>query len=517
MRSPQSAINFPREHSAVRLDSRLTRQASFSCALLAICLSLLAAPLTEASARIHSFQGDQSMLEHIVISLWNRFARHDTSRAPDLPQLDLGFVVADEEVQGSRAGVPEERRAEHIAILGKTGQGKSFLLRHMTAQDIRARKGFVFFDLHGDIMPYLLRRIAHEEQRRNSDLSTRLILIEPGDREWSIGLNVLESQAGEDNYVQLAEFAQILKSRWHLDSFGARTEELLRNALLVLADNQLTLLDLGPLLSNAAFRTACLNQVRNTEVLNYFRTRFDPRSEAQQGVFRDAILNKISAFTTDVRFRHILGQQRSTFSLLDAMDRGYWVIVNLDKGRLGEQAATLGSLLLTKLKNALFQRQSRQLFTFFCDEIQNLVAYDSGLDTLLSEARKFGVSVVSANQFLDQYPPQMRSAVMAVGSHVFFQLSSPDADKIAGSLDGGKRLAESLRNLPKRHLIVKSGSDRYQEALVPTVNEPVIDYSNLYNRCRARWARRRVDVEAEIQRRYQQYNQRPVEVLRAWD
>src|SRR5262249_50050692 len=156
--------------------------------------------------------------------------------------------------------------------------------------------------------------------------------------------------------------------------------------------------------TSAAFRAACLRRVQNTEVASYFQTRFDTRSEAMQNVYRDAILNKVSGFTVDERFRHLLGQQRSTFSLLEAMDQGRWVIVNLDKGRLGEQAATLGSLLLAKLKNALFARKRRQLFTVFADEIQNLLAYDSGLDTLLSEARKFGISVVSANQFLEQYP-----------------------------------------------------------------------------------------------------------------
>jgi hypothetical protein len=199
------------------------------------------------------------------------------------------------------------------------------------------------------------------------------------------------------------------------------------------------------------------------------------------------------------------------------MDRGRWVILNLDKGRLGEQASTLGSLLLAKLKNALFARRRRHLFTLYCDEIQNLVAYDAGLDTLLSEARKFGISVVSANQFLDQYPPQMRAAVMAVGSHVFFQLSSPDADKIASALDGGKRLAETLKNLPKRHLIVKSGSRREQEALVPNVVAADLDATDLYNRCRARWARRRTEIESEIRQRQALANRRAEEVLNDWE
>jgi hypothetical protein len=390
-------------------------------------------------------------------------------------------------------------------------------LRNFSGQDVRNRRGFVFFDLHGDTMPFLLRLVAAEERRLGADLSEKLVIIEPADPEFSIGLNVLEAQEGQQSYLQLAEFAQILKARWNLDSFGARTEELLRNALHVLADNSLTLLELSPLLTSATFRATCLNHVQNTEVSAYFHTRFDPRSEAMQGVYRDAILNKVSGFTTDQRFRHILGQQHSTFSLLDSMDRGRWVILNLDKGRLGEQASTLGSLLLTKLKNALFARTGRKLFTLYCDEIQNLVAYDAGLDTLLSEARKYSISIVAVTQFLEKYPPQMRAAIMAVGTHIFFQLSSTDADKIASALDGGKRLGEILKNLPKRHMVVKSGSHRYQELLVPNVAQPDIDYADLYNRCRTRWARRRIDIESEIRQRHKQASRRTEEVLDDWE
>jgi len=458
-----------------------------------------------------------SILQQFVARVWNSFVSpEDRDREPSA-DIDFGSRVVDGEVQRLHTSISASKRTEHLAILGKTGQGKSFFLRHLSGQDVRRRGGFVFFDLHGDATPFLLRLVATEEQRTHTDLSGRLIVIEPADPEFSIGLNVVEPQAGQQNYVQLAEFAQILKARWHLDSFGARTEELLRNSLHVLADNNLTLLELSLLLTNAAFRAACLPRVENTEVVNYFQTRFDPRSEAAQGAYREAILNKVSGFTTDQRFRHILGQRRSTFSLLDAMDTGHWVILDLDKGRLGEQAATLGSLLLAKLKNALFARKRRQLYTLYCDEIQNLVAYDASLDTLLSEARKFGISVVSANQFLDQYPPQMRAAIMAVGTHIFFQLSAIDADKIASALDGGKRLAELLKNLPKRHMVVKSGAYRHQEVLVPNVAEPQADYTDLYNRCRARWARRRTDIEAEIRQRHQLARRRVGEVLDDWE
>jgi hypothetical protein len=457
------------------------------------------------------------MLERLFAAAWNRLAATNKAKPDPAPRLDFGQIVSDGEVQRARAYLPQSRRAEHVAILGKTGSGKSFFLRHLASQDIRAGRGFTFFDLHGDAMPFLLRLVAAEERRRRVDLSEKLIVIEPGDPEYSVGLNVLENTAGQQSYTQLSEFAQILKSRWNLESFGARTEELLRNSLHVLADSGLTLLEISPLLTNAAFRAGCLRRVQNAEVADYFRARFDTRSEAMQAVYRDAILNKVSGFVTDLRFRHILGQARSTFSLLQAMDRGQWVILNLDKGRLGEQAATLGSLLLTKLKNALFSRARREVFTLYCDEIQNLVAFDAGLDTLLSEARKFGISVVSANQFLEQYPAQMRAAIMAVGTHVFFQLSSADAEKMASALDGGKRLAEILKNLPKRRMVVKTGSQRPLEVHVPTVAEPQADAADLYRRCRARWARRRTDVEAEILQRRQSARRSAGEVLDGWD
>ena len=112
------------------------------------------------------------------------------------------------------------------------------------------------------------------------------------------------------------------------------------------------------------------------------------------------------------------------------MDRGRWVILNLDKGRLGEQASTLGSLLLTKLKNALFARRRRQLFTLYCDEIQNLVAYDAGLDTLLSEARKWGLALCLSHQFLSQLPQNLRQAVLGnVGTLIAFRVGADDADQ----------------------------------------------------------------------------------------
>jgi hypothetical protein len=458
-----------------------------------------------------------AFFEQLFAWIWNRMVAKPAH--PTNPySLSLGSLVMDGQTTSTKMVIPQLKRAEHMAILGRTGTGKSSLLLFLASQDIACGRGFLFFDLHGDGTPILLQFLAQQEQATGQDLSAKVIVIEPGDPEVSVGLNVLEPTAAQHSFVQIAEFAALLRQRWHLDSFGARTEELLRNSLLLLSENRLTLLELAPLLTDDAFRARCLRGAANSEARDYFAVRYNQASEGQQTMFRDAVLNKVSAFTADPHFRHILGQQRSTFSLIDGIDSGYCIILDLNKGRLGEHAATLGSLLLTKVKNALFARRRRRLFTLYCDELQNLVAFDSGLDTLLSEARKFAIGVISANQFLDQYPPQMRAAIMAIGTHILFQLSSGDADKMATALDGGKHLAEILKNLPQRNLIVKTGHYPYAHVVVPAFEPPRTDYRGLLGRCRSRWARRRSDVEREIRSRtHIDRNQENREALHGWE
>jgi len=435
-------------------------------------------------------------LENFIVSLWNRIAQR-RREARFEGGTDLGYLVSDGAVTKRHYMVSNQRRSMHIAVLGKTGSGKSFFLRHLAQQDIKAGRGFLYFDLHGDTTPFLLRIINLREREEHRHLDDKLILVEPADPIVSVGFNPLEH--GTD-FVRITEFAQVLRDRWHLDSFGARTDELLRNSLYALSDNGLTLVELAAFLTNAQFRTACMTRVTNPDVRQYFDSRFGSQSEAMQAAMREPILNKTSAFTADPHFRHIVGQP-STFSMQEALDEGCWVIVNLAKGRLGEQALTLGSLILTVLKNALFTREKRSLYTVYCDEIQNLVAYGSDIETMLSEARKFGVGVVSANQFLDQYPVEMRAAILSVGTHAFFQLSSSDATQIAQALDGGKSLGERLKNLYRRHAILKTGAERSLEIAVPTVREPQVDATDLLNRSRGRWGRARVVIERGIAKR----------------
>jgi hypothetical protein len=455
-----------------------------------------------------------NFLEHLLISFWNRLQGRRRSRAKESAGgTALGFLVVEEQVTNRRVGLSQTRRTMHLALLGKTGTGKSSLLKYLCLQDIEAGRGFVYFDLHGDATPFLLRAIAAQEWKQQEHLSDRVIVISPSDREMSVGLNPLD---GEPDFVALAEIAELLKMYWGLDRFGARTDELLRNALFVLAANGLTLLELAPLLTHQGFRASCLKRVPNPEVQQYFELRYNVVSEPMRATMREPILNKISAFTADPRFRHIVGQTQSTFSLREAMDQGYWVIVNLDKGKLGAHAVTLGGLLFTMLKNALFARERRSLYTIYADEMQNLIANATDVETMLSEARKFGVGVVSANQFLDQYPAPMRAAILSIGTHCFFQLSSADAATVSGMLDGGKSMTERLKNLPQRHFVMKSAADHSVEGCVPTIDESKSSYADLLNRSRALRARPRAEIEREIAKRHAALTRTTTEVLHDW-
>src|SRR6266700_16607 len=377
-----------------------------------------------------------SIFENLVANGWNRFVR--LFRRKLTGGLTLGQLVIDGRAGKRKYFLPHVKRAEHMVVLGKTGQGKSSLIFSLCLQDIQTRRGFVLFSFHEDLIPRILSAIAAEEQRTVADLSDRLILIEPGNPVCSVGLNPLAIHGEQQKFVSIAGIASILKERWGLTHFGPQTEEILRNSLHLLADNHLTLLELSPLLSDSGFRAKCLKQATNPEVKQYFESRFEPMSEAMKAVVRNPILNKVSEFCSDPHVRHIVGQAEPTFSFVEAMDEGRIILVDLHKGLLGKHSATLGSLVLAQIGSAIFRRRKRDIYSLYCDEIQNLLTSESEIDSLLAEARKFGVSIVTANQFLDQFPREMRAATQAVGTHIAFQLSSDDAQQLAQVLDGGK-------------------------------------------------------------------------------
>lgn len=455
-----------------------------------------------------------TLADRLVSRTWNLLAGLGRKRLKD--GLWLGFEIQDGRTTRKKVFLPHIRRAEHISITGKTGTGKSYFLRSQIVQDLERRNGIVLFDIHGDLTPFVLQAVAALEKKTGQDLSKRLIVVDPSDPDYSCGFNVLETRGEQNVYRLIAEFTHILQNRWGQE-FGPRTLELLSNALHVLSQNSLTLLELAALLTNASFRAQCLKRITNNEVRAYFESRFNPASEAMQQSMSSPVLNKLTGLTVDPKFRHLLGQAESTFSLQQVLERNLWLVIKLSKGDLGEQAMTFGSLLFAKLKNAIFARHTRSLLSIYADEVQNLLSSDLSLEVLLSECRKFNVSVVTANQYFGQLPSHVQAAMAAIGTHIYFQLSAGDANQVAKSLGSGKAIADVLQNLQHRAFVLKTGSQALRHVATPPIRPTQIDYSDLNERCRAEWCRSRADIEAGILKRQPTVKKTFAEVADAWE
>ncbi len=455
-------------------------------------------------------------LENLFVGIWNRLQkRQHGAWNGERASLNLGFQVVDGRVTRRPVSVSNTHRTMGSFSLGVPGSGKSSSMLYQASQDIDADRGFLFFDPHGDQTPRLLQRINARERRERRHLSHKVILIQPSDPTVSAALNPLKQEADDFvRFVCIAELSEILLLKCGLDHFTVRIEETLRNGLFALSANELTLLELPLLLTNQGFRRTCMRRVQNAEVRQYFETRYDQMSAAMQATIREPVLNKIGSFLSSPHFRHLLGQTHSTFSIRQALDDGSWILVDLPRGELGAHASTLGSLIFTTFRNALFARQKRSIFSCYMDELQNFIGSD--VETVVTQGRKFSTPIVSANQTLAQLPVDLRSALLSVGTQLFFRLSPSDAAEVAQALDGGKTLAERLKHLPQRHAIVKRGADRWVEIAVPHVSDPDVDYTDLLNRARYTHGRVRAHIERDIAKRQEGFAQGVDEVLHDW-
>lgn len=417
--------------------------------------------------------------------------------------------------------LPEDQRPMHLAVIGLSGVGKSYFLENLMRQDIEQGTGFVLFDVHGDLADNIVAFIAEHTARKPKDMN-RLILIEPFDETCSVGFNPLERTPHTSAYLQSQEMAKILRTRWETHTFGPRTEELLRNSLYVLSHRDLTLLELPLLLTDPEFRNDLLQQVHDPAVLDYWKARYNPFSEPLKAVIREPLLSRIATFLADPHIRDLVGQRKSTFSFHRAIAESLWVVVNLAKGRLGdENAAVLGSLLFTKLEldvmaQAQIPQHQRTLFAVYADELQNLAG--NNIATLIAEARKYGVSLTAGHQYWAQLPPDLRSAMLAVGSRVLFRLHYHDATQLAGEIDPREKpwATARLTQLPRGRAIFRSGPHQPVEFRVnphAPANPSAQQTFLLKQSSRSRHATARTLIERDIHGRRNQIDQRHITQL----
>ena len=347
-------------------------------------------------------------------------------------------------------GLPRFDRSRHMYIIGQTGVGKSGLLELMTISDIYSPYGFALIDPHGDYAQDTLARIPKE---RIKDV----VYFNPADIEFPIAFNPMEVQDRKLKTHTCSELIGVLTRMF--DSWGPRLEYILRYSILALLDYpDSTMLDITRILTDSQFRAKVIKHIEDPVVKNFWTVEFSSWNSKFASEAVAPVLNKVGAFTANPLVRNIIGQKKSSFNIRQIMDENKILIVNLSRGLVGEDnAALLGSLLVTKIQLAAMSRadvpaSQRTPFYLYVDEFQNF-ATDS-FATILSEARKYGLNLTVANQYIAQMLPQVKDAIFGnVGSIVAFRTSADDARTMQKYFEP-KFTEYDLVHMHNRHFVI---------------------------------------------------------------
>lgn len=327
--------------------------------------------------------------------------------------------------QRQRFGIKVADRSRHLYLIGQTGTGKSTLLLNMIAQDLKRGSGTAVIDPHGDLVERVLDLVP-------PDRIDDVVYFNPADQEYPIGFNVLDKSNGNLTHLIASGLIEVLRKIWN-DSWGPRLEYVLRNAVLALLQApESTLLGISRLLIDPVYRADVLRHVHDPVVRHFWEIEYELYPKVFRAETISPIQNKVGQFLSVAMMRNILGQTRTRFDLRDTMDSGKILLVNLAKGRLGEDnSSLLGSLLVTKLAQAAMSRAdappgNRPPFPVYIDEFQNFASESFG--SILSEMRKYGLQLILSHQYLAQMPESLRSAVFGnVGTIVSFRIGGEDA------------------------------------------------------------------------------------------
>lgn len=392
-------------------------------------------------------------------------------------------------------------RRQHAYVIGKTGTGKSTLLRNMMVQDIEAGYGLGFIDPHGDVAEELLDRIPPS---RVGDV----LYFNPADREYPIGFNILRALDADKNLVA-SGVVNAFKNVWG-DSWGPRLEYILYASVAALAyvENG-TLLGIQRMLADETYRKWVVRQVHDPIVRAFWNTEFARYDKRFLTEAIAPIQNKVGQLIMPSTMRHIVGQVRSRIDPRFIMDNRKILIANLAKGKLGQdKAALLGSLLVSSFQLAAMGRSnvpeaSREDWYLYVDEFQNF-ATDS-FTSILSEARKYRLCLTLAHQHTGQLRPEIRDAIFGnVGTLIGFRVSEKDARVLAGEY-GRRYSADAFAILANYHAyakILSSGeyTEPFEAVMCPPVEQVHLRSASIIRRSRNSYATARQTIENKIGR-----------------
>ncbi len=408
-------------------------------------------------------------------------------------------------------GIKVDDRRRHMYLIGKTGMGKSTVLENMIVDDIRAGHGVAVVDPHGDLAEKIIDYIPNH---RVNDV----VYFNPSDINFPVAFNVVEQVEPHLRHLVASGLIGVFQKLW-ADSWGPRLEYILRNAILAILDFPgSTLLGVVRMLSDKSYRKKVVSNIKDPVVKAFWEKEFSGYADKFASEAVSPIQNKVGQFLSNSLMRNIIGQVKSAIDIRDIMDNGKILIMNLSKGRIGEDnSALLGAMMITKIQLAAMSRvdvpeKDRRDFYLYIDEFQNF-STDS-FANILSEARKYRLNLILAHQYIEQLGDAVKAAVFGnVGTMVVFRVGAADAEELVKEFTP-TFTEEDIVNLPKYEMYLKLmidgiASSPFSAAGLPPLDsgektgstEKVINYS------RDKCATDRTIVEEKIMRWHENYGE----------
>jgi len=321
-------------------------------------------------------------------------------------------------------GINLPDRLTHLYILGQTGTGKTTLLEYMLRQDVRAGRGCAILDPHGDLSQNLETYVK--------SIGKSAIVLDIANQNCQYGYNPIRRVSEYLRPLLASGMLEVFKKLW-ADAWGVRMEHILRNTLLTLLDQpHATLADVPRILTDKNYRSKACGYITNQHVKNFWVNEFNKYSKRYMADMISPIMNKVGGFLAHPHIARFLTESQNNISLRQIMDSGQVLIINLSKGKLGEDASNLiGSLLMTSIGLATFSRadipeSERVPFFLYADEFQNFSTLS--LVNMASELRKYALSITASNQYILQLSPEIRAAIIGnFGSLICFRVGADDA------------------------------------------------------------------------------------------
>lgn len=371
-------------------------------------------------------------------------------------------------------GIKDKDRMNSIYCIGKSGSGKSTFLLNMAISDIQNGNSIAVIDPHGDIAEELLNHIPH-------DRLNEVIYFSP--TEFPIPFNILRNVHTEHQHLVASGILSTFQ-KLYSDFWGPRMAHILFFSVLTLLEYQkATLLDIAPLLTDSDYRSKILVHIKSPQILDFWFNEFEQYSKSLRAEIIAPILNKVGIFSSSIPLRNTFGQSSKGIDMADIMN-GKIFIANISKGRLGEEPSKLiGSILLTSMQLTALARatepiSARKPFYAYIDEAHNFITLS--IADILSECRKYGLSLFLANQFLDQLEPEIKSAILAnVGTIISFRVGNDDAKYLEKVFQPFFNEFD-LINLPKYIMYLKLMIDGTTSQPFSAFSLPLTSYSHSF-------------------------------------